>query len=161
MSCCASCETRRTCDEPRDESALLATLPPAPPAEPGESDGELPALELRCGRPVALNGRLAVSHQAPTASEALLLGRCVAGSVDIVVIKLSNITQVEAILQGGLDRKNWKPISSTVLTSEGYGRFRFRGQSYRFLRVWFSASGSAGGAVILSTTVNPAKAASA
>lgn len=162
MSCCERCETGHACESGRFPQQEQVHLSPEVPDLQVDDDAGLRApLSLTCGRPVAVNALLAVSHQQPNVSEALLLGACVAGSVDVIVTKLNNITSVEATLEGGLDRRNWKPISSTILTSEGYGRFRFRGQSYRFIRIWYSASGSPGGVVILSTTVNPSKAASA
>jgi hypothetical protein len=74
--------------------------------------------------------------------------------VDLVVIVLNSLTSVEAVLQGGFDAENWAPISSTVFTSVGYARFRFAGVAYRYLRIFYTASGSAGGVGVVATTLN-------
>lgn len=109
---------------------------------------------LRRGQPLALNTRLALGSGETTASEALHLVGCQAGSVDVVVIVFSSITSVEAILEIGVDGENFVRYSSTVLTSEGAVRFRFDNLRARFLRLYYVATGGARGVGVLATTIN-------
>jgi len=112
---------------------------------------------LRSGVPKPLSTRLAVGSSQSTALEAVELGECTAGSVDVVLFAFSSLTSVEVILEAGIDGENFVPVSSTVLTGAGFARFRFRRIAMPLLRLYISAAGSAGGVGILATTVNGSK----
>lgn len=98
--------------------------------------------------------RLALAQAEATASEALELGRCTAGIVDVVVFAFSSLSAIQLDLEMGSDRENWSRVSSTLLTRLGFVRFRFRGVAARYLRLYYRASGNAGGIGVLTTTVN-------
>jgi len=106
------------------------------------------------GRPVPLNTRLALSQGETTVSGLVRLDDCQAGSVDLVVFLLNSLSAIEAILEGSLDSENFSRISSTVFSSEGFARFRFSKVQYRYLRLYYLASGSPGGIAVVATTVN-------
>lgn len=101
-----------------------------------------------------INTRLKLGSDEVTASEPVELGGCAAGSVDMVVIVLSALTRIEAIVEAGTDQVNFFRISSTVFSGEGFARFRFRVPAYRFVRVYYTASGSPGGIGVVATTIN-------
>lgn len=137
------------CDSCDDEGIDVVLLP--------EADLEIDfavARELGCGSAVSVNRRLALTPDESTVSGVLELRACPGGSVDLVVFLLSSITRIEVILEGAIIPENWSRISSTVFTSEGSARFRFRNQSWRFLRLYYTASGSPGGVGVLAATVN-------
>jgi hypothetical protein len=123
-------------------------MPPQGEEEPS------PFGRMRSGAPIPVNTRLKIGQNETTASEPLTVGECTQGSVDLVLFILSSITSVEAILQGGSDGENWSPISSTVLTTAGFARFRFDRVAFRFVRLFYTASGSAGGVSVLATTIS-------
>jgi hypothetical protein len=170
MSCCSNCERgERCCDAGpgADSSALLAppviepgpepvsvidAAPDLPPESEPSSSGR-----LGCGNLRALATRLALSHAVPTASEPVELDACTSGALDLVLFALSSITSIEVVLEGGLDRENYRRISSTVLSSEGFARVRFRGMSWRFLRLYYVATGSSGGVGLLAATLSGSK----
>ena len=116
--------------------------------------GVLAAGRLARGVPVPLMTRLALVQGTVTASEALEVGECTAGNVDIVVFAFSSLSSIEVELEIGNDRENWSSAWVTVFTQGGYGRFRFRGVAARFIRLYYRATGSPGGIGILTTTVH-------
>ena len=119
-----------------------------------DSDSSWQGRRLRAGAPVAVNTRLRLAHAESNASDALALGECNAGSVDLVLFLLSSLTSVEAILEGTIDGENFSRISSTVFSATGYARFRFRNVAYRLVRIYYTATGSAGGVGFVATTIN-------
>jgi hypothetical protein len=169
-SCCQSCADGGECSgkSPKTSSAPpdLITLGPDP-EPPGviEPDGGTPVAgdddaaswpgrHLRPGAAVAVNTRLMLADAETTASDALALGKCTGGSVDLVLFAVSSLTTVEAILEGTIDGENFSRISSTVFSTTGSARFRFRNRSYRLVRIYYTASGSPGGVGIVATTIN-------
>lgn len=166
MGCCKSCDEGKECEGgkapcgevpagviiPRELDLQPVIEAPAEPERPEEEGG--PFARLRSGKAIPVNTRLKLGQSESTASEPLAVGNCPQGSVDLVIFVMSSLTSVEAILQGGFDAENWVPISSTVFTSVGYARFRFERVAYRYLRLFYTASGSAGGVGVVATTLN-------
>lgn len=135
-----------SCDDDKVDAMLLP-----------QTDLELDfgvARELGCGSAVSVNRRLSVAPDESTVSGVLELRACSGGSVDLVVFLLNALTRIEVVLEGSIVPENWSRISSTIFTSEGSARFRFRNQSWRFLRLYYTASGSPGGVGVLAATVN-------
>lgn len=114
----------------------------------------LPALPVRPGLPVTVMSRLALSEAQVTASEALELGKCNAGSVDVVVFAFDSLSSIEIDLEMGNDRENWSHVLAAVFRRGGFGRLRFRGVASRYIRLHYRAAGNPGGIGILTTTVN-------
>lgn len=170
MGCCKSCDDGHACEgeEPCGAPPPPDLIIPGPDPEPpglisstdanaeGTSDESHPLIPrgLRAGTPVSLNDRLKLGDGAVTVSEALHVEGVNAGSVDLVVFVLSSISSIEAILEAGIDGENFSRVASTVLSSAGAARLRFRGVRYRFLRVYYTATGSPGGVAVLATTMN-------
>lgn len=163
MSCCKSCEEGKGCSGetatvpagvivPRELD--VQTVIESPPRHEHEEEGPTSLPRLRSGKSIPVNDRLQVAHQESTASEPLAVGNCPRGSVDLVIFVMNSLTQVEAILQGGFDGENWLPISSTVFTAVGFARFRFERVAYRYLRLYYTATGSAGGVGVVATTLS-------
>lgn len=112
-----------------------------------------PARLVRGGSPIPVATRLVVVPAHVTASEALEVGKCTAGVVDVVVFAFDSLASVQLGLEMGSDRENWSGVSSTLFTRIGFARFRFRGIPARYLRLYFQAFGSPGGMAILTTSV--------
>jgi hypothetical protein len=167
--CCQSCEVGQSCE---GEKAPVSALPPdliIPGPEPdpnallplefeaepaGEDDASWAGRVLRPGAPMPVNTRLKLGHAETTVSDAMALGRCTSGSVDLVIFILNSLTTVEAILEGTIDGENFSRISSTVFSAAGYARFRFRNVTYRLIRLYYTATGSPGGIGIVASTIN-------
>lgn len=111
---------------------------------------------LSGGVPVLLLTRLTLTDSQVTASEAIELGKCTAGVVDVVVFAFTALASIQVDLEMGSDRENWSCFSSALFTRIGFARFRFRGIPARYLRLYFRASGSPGGIAILTTTLSGA-----
>lgn len=88
------------------------------------------------------------------ASEPVELENCRAGSVDVVLFKLAQITSVEVFVEATTDGENYRRICATVLKSEGAVRVRFLNCCWRFLRLYYVATGSQGGVGILAATLS-------
>jgi hypothetical protein len=169
-SCCQSCADGGECSGKSPKACVsppdLLTLGPDPdplgvietetemPVADDEEASSWPGRSLRPGAPVAVNTRLKLAHAESNASDALALGKCTGGSVDLVLFALNSLTSVEAILEGTIDGENFSRISSTVFSATGSARFRFRNLSYRLVRIYYTASGSPGGVGIVATTIN-------
>lgn len=168
-SCCGSCETGHGCEGAKASSPSLPPdlIIPGPDPDPnallpmefeaetaGEDDPSWPGRVLRPGVPLPVNTRLKLGQAETAASNAVGLGRCTSGSVDLVIFVLNSLTTVEAILEGTIDGENFSRISSTIFRAAGYARFRFRNVTYRLVRLTYIATGSAGGIGIVASTIN-------
>ncbi|MEK7468812.1 MAG: hypothetical protein AAB074_15660 [Planctomycetota bacterium] len=169
-ACCGGCDEGASCAGKQPAAVLLPPdliIPGPDPDRTGvleleevpdetTSDESVPLITKSLGptRPVALNTRLVLTDGGTTVSEALHVRGCNSGSVDLVVFLLNSISTIDAVLEGGIDGENYRRISSTRFSAAGFARFRFRRVGYRFLRVYYSASGSAGGVAVLTTTIN-------
>jgi hypothetical protein len=166
VGCCNSCDEGHECEggkAPCGEVPAGVIIPreldlqpviEAPAATKREMEDSGPFAQLRSGKAIPVNSRLKIGQSEATASEPLSVGSCPQGSVDLVVFVLNSLTSIEAVLQGGFDAENWVPISSTVFTSTGYARFRFERVAFRYLRLYYTAAGSAGGVGVVATTLN-------
>lgn len=168
-SCCNSCESGHSCEGEKTPTPCLPAdlIIPGPEPDPnallpmefedattGEDDPSWEGRVLRPGSPLPVNTRLKLGHAETAASDALSLGRCTSGSVDLVIFVLNSLTTVEVILEGTIDGENFSRISSTVFNAEGYARFRFRNVTYRLVRLYFIAAGFPGGVGIVASTIN-------
>lgn len=150
MSCSESCDQERLSRSPEAPRGHLS------PRTAGVVS-PVPAGALRSGAPVPVMTRLALVQGTVTASEALELGECTAGNLDIVVFAFDSLTSIEIELEVGSDRENWSQAMAVVFTRGGFARFKFRGIPTRYLRVHYRAVGASGGLGILTTTVNGAE----
>ena len=133
-----------------DSIADPAALPAGDP-----ENGILPSAKLKKGVPFPLNERLKIGQNEATASVAMELGECTAGSVDLVIFVWSGLTRVEAILEGGFVRDgNFRPISSTAFNRAGFARFTFDEVGFPLIRVYYKGVGNQGGVGMVATTVN-------
>ena len=169
-ACCDSCSKGQGC-EGETSSLPPGVIVPGPepgpvieaPGEPMESwslptgaDDEAAArfARLRCGSPREVARRLAMPQGTSTALEPLDVGECTRGSVDLVIIAFESMTSIEVILEEGLDAQNYSRVSSTVFKAAGFARFRFARIASKFIRLYFVATGSAGGVGVMAATVN-------
>lgn len=118
-----------------------------------EPSGLVPPAAIRAGAPVSVMTRLALGPSQTTASEALVVGDCTAGSVDIVLFAFESLTSIQIDVEMGNDSDNWSPVCTTILRRAGSVRFRYRGVGGRYIRLYYRASGSPGGIGLLTTTV--------
>lgn len=168
MGCCTACDEGHGCSGEKSPAALPSDLiipGPEPDmtalismqdeAETDEQDLSAPwsGRALRAGAPVPVNTRLKLANAETNASDALSLAGCSSGSVDLVLFVLSQLTSVEAILEGTVDGENFTRISSTIFSAEGFARFRFRNAAFRLIRIYYTATGSPGGIGVVATTI--------
>jgi hypothetical protein len=165
-ACCSGCEKGNGCSVEKPSLPPDLIIPGPEPSTDGvlamtsslseghDEDSSWSGRRLRAGVPVPVNTRLKLAHAESNASDALALGECNAGSVDLVLFVLNSLTSVEAVLEGTIDGENFSRISSTVFSAAGYARFRFRNVAFRLVRLYYTATGSAGGIGFVATTIN-------
>lgn len=120
----------------------------------GRRPGLVAAVTLRPGVPIPVMTRLALAEDQTTASEALQVGRCNSGCVDVVVFGFQDLSRIEIDVEGGSDRENWSRLVSALFTRSGFTRFRFRGVASRYVRLFYRAIGDPGGIGLLTTTLS-------
>lgn len=116
--------------------------------------GALRPMSFDCGSSVPIVTRLALAHSQVTASEALDVGKCTAGIVEVVLFAFHSLSSIQVDLEMGNDRENWSRVSSSWFTRLGFTRFRFRGIPSKYIRLYYRATGDPGGIGILMTTIN-------
>lgn len=157
MGCCKSCDEGRTCEgdrpAPSPDAQGCGCSSAHADFEPSLSPDLPHFARLGAGslRPVAT--RLVLAHAVATASEPVEL-ECTTGSVDLVIFKLAQITSVEVFVEAATDGQNYRRICATVLKSEGAARVRFRNTLWKFLRLYYVATGSQGGVGLLAATLS-------
>lgn len=139
MSCCDSCAKGHGCESPAlPELELQQTEPPVPKLQRGTS---------------SLAERLGLSQAEVTASEAVSIEGSNAVRVDVIVVNLT-LSSVSIRVQVSNDAVSWSDAAQFSRKVIGYATTKVRGIGFRFVRLYYEASNTAGGEGVLAASLH-------
>lgn len=109
---------------------------------------EGPVALARTGAVVQLAERLGLTRSAVTASEAVRLDGTNSLRADVVVMALT-LSSVQVLVQVSPDNENWTTAAAFSRRTIGYSTVRVRGVAFRFARLYYLGSDTAGGVGVL------------
>lgn len=149
MGCCRSCDDGRDCEGDKTPWRRIAPIGSSTSdGEPGiTSDLALPEeprtgvwFALEPGSPADVAWKLSLSTSEATVSQIYELGKCNAVRVEVVsfIVSATAVAGTKfamVLLESSIDGENWRPETSTTLSSAGYASWPVRGISGRFVRI--------------------------
>ncbi len=146
MSCCRSCDEGKSCEGSAEPAGATA------PASQIEADLQVPTPVLIPGT-VQVAERLGLAESEVTASKAVSIEGSNAVRVDVLVVNLT-LSAVTFRIQVSNDSVCWSDAALFKRSTSGYATAKVRGIGFRFVRLYYEASNTAGGEGVLAASLH-------